>query len=94
MNKLPVSERATILSMLAEGMSMSFISCTTGVSIDTDTKLPVDEGHACAVCHNETVRNVKTRRVQCVETWFFCYAKERNVRETKAATVGAGEVRT
>ena len=94
MNKLSTSKRTTILSMLVEGMSMRSISRTTGVSINTVTKLLVDARHACAAYHDETVRNVKSRRVQCDEIWSFCYAKERNVRDAKAAPDGAGDVWT
>ena len=73
---------------------MRSISRTTGVSINTVTKLLVDAGHACAAYHDETVRSVKARRVQCDENWSFCYAKERNVRDAKAAPDGAGDVWT
>ena len=88
MNKLPTAKRAMILSMLVEGMSMRSISRTVGVSINTVTKLLVDAGHACAEYHDQTVRNVKARRVQCDEIWSFCYAKQKNARHAKASFAG------
>ena len=94
MHKLPTAKRAMILSMLVEGMSMRSISRTVGVSINTVTKLLVDAGHACAAYHDETVRNVKSHRVQCDEIWSFCYAKDKNVPVAKAAPKGAGDVWT
>ena len=94
MNKLPTTKRAIILSMLVEGMSMCSISRTVGVSINTVTKLLVDAGRACAAYHDETVRNVKSHRVQCDEIWSFCYAKDKNVPVAKAAPKGAGDVWT
>ena len=83
-----------ILNMMIEGMSMRSISRTVGVSINTVTKLLIEAGEACAVYHDETVRNVKANRVQCDEIWSFCYAKDKNVKYAKAAPEGAGDVWT
>ncbi len=94
MNKLYTAKRAQILNMLVEGMSMRSISRTVGVSINTVTKLMVEAGEACAAYHDETVRNVAARRVQCDEIWAFCYAKDKNVATAKAAPSGAGDVWT
>src|SRR3546814_10052376 len=43
MNKLPLQKRVQILSMLVEGSSMRSISRITGVSINTVTKLLVED---------------------------------------------------
>lgn len=94
MNKLPIAKRVQILSMLVEGSSMRAISRVVGVSINTVTKLLVEAGEACAAYHDEAVRDVNTRRVQCDEFWSFCYAKARNVPTATAAPDGAGDVWT
>ena len=94
MNKLPLHKRTMILSMLVEGMSMRSISRTVGVSINTVTKMLVDAGEACAAYHDEAVRDVQARKVQCDEIWSFCYAKAKNVPTAKAAPQGAGDVWT
>ena len=95
MNKLPTSKRAMILSILVEGMSTRSISRTIGVSINTVTKLLVDAGEACAAYHDEAVRGIRGhRRVECDEIWSFVYAKERAVRQAKAAPEGAGDAWT
>lgn len=94
MNKLPVSKRAQVLSMLVEGMSMRSVSRIADVSINTVTKLLVDAGTACAKYHDEHVREVKAARVQCDEIWSFCYAKKKNVAAAIAAPDGAGDVWT
>ena len=83
-----------ILNMLVEGMSMRSVSRTVGVSINTVAKLLVEAGEACAAYHDETVCDVKARRVQCDEIWAFCYAREKNVARAKAAPHGAGDVWT
>ena len=94
MNKLSNSKRAQILNMLVEGMSMRAASRIAEVSTNTVTKLMVEAGEACAAYHDETVRNVTARRVQCDEIWAFCYAKDKNVPRAKAAPQGAGDVWT
>ena len=91
MNKLPTSTRVQILNMLVEGMSMRSASRIAGVSINTVTKLM---GEACAAWHDEAVRDVVARRVQCDGIWAFCYAKDKNVADAKNAPRGAGDVWT
>ena len=94
MNKLTNSKRAQILEMLVEGMSMRAASRVAKVSINTVTKLMVEAGEACAAYHDEAVRDVEARKVQCDEIWAFCYAKDKNVARAKAAPRGAGDVWT
>jgi lambda repressor-like predicted transcriptional regulator len=94
MNKLPLEKRVQILSMLVEGSSLRSISRVADVSINTVTKLLVDAGMACATYHDKMVRNVAAKRVQCDEIWSFCYAKDKNVRDAKAAPDGAGNIWT
>jgi IS1 family transposase len=94
MNKLPAAKRVQILTLLCEGSSMRSISRVADVSINTVAKLLVDAGKACAAFHDERVRGVKARRVQCDEIWSFTYAKARNVAEAKAAPEGAGDTWT
>jgi IS1 family transposase len=94
MNKLPPEKRAQILHMLVEGSSMRSISRVVGVSFNTVAKLLIDAGTACAAHHDETVCNVKAKRVQCDEIWSFCYAKARSVPTAKSAPYGAGDVWT
>ena len=94
MNKLPLAKRIQILSMLCEGSSMRSVSRVTDVSINTVSKLMIEAGKACAAYHDEVVRDVNTRRVQCDEIWSFCYAKEKNVALASSAPQGAGDVWT
>lgn len=94
MNKLPVEKRVQILSMLCEGSSMRSISRVCDVSINTVSKLLVDAGWAAAHFHDERVRGVHSKSIQCDEIWSFAYAKSRNVRKAKSAPYGAGDVWT
>jgi IS1 family transposase len=95
MNRLPVAKRAQMLQMLCEGNSMRSVSRLAGVSINTVSKLLVDAGTVCAAFHDEMVRGVVAKRVQCDEIWSFCYAKKKNVTEDIADRIdGAGDVWT
>jgi IS1 family transposase len=94
MNKLPLEKRVQILSLLVEGSSLRSISRVCGVSINTVTKLLVDAGKMCAAFHDERVRNVAAKSVQCDEIWSFAYAKQKNVKFAKNAPAGAGDIWT
>jgi IS1 family transposase len=94
MNKLPLANRVQILSMLCEGSSMRSISRVADVSINTVYKLLAEAGPVCVRFHDETVRGVTSKRIQCDEVWSFCYAKQKNVANAKAAPAGAGDVWT
>lgn len=83
-----------ILSLLVEGSSMRSISRTTGVSINTVTKLLIDAGLACAEYHHNTVRDVRSKRVQCDEIWSFCYTKQSNRLDAVNPPEKAGDVWT
>lgn len=93
MNKLPLETRAQILSMLCEGASMRSVSRVADVSINTVSKLLVDAGIACATFHDEKVRAVKSRRIQCDEIWSFCYKKQSNATGADSK-IGRGDVWT
>lgn len=92
MNNLSLAKRVQIISMLVEGSSLRSTSRVCDVSINTVTKHLVDVGRACEKFHDEKVRKVAARNVQCDEIWSFVYAKEKNVRE--GMEEGAGDVWT
>ena len=94
MNKLTLEERARILHLLCEGVSIRAITRLTGASKNTVAKLLIDAGKACAAHHDATVRNVKAARIQVDEIWSFTYAKQKNVATAKAAPEEAGDTWT
>ena len=94
MNQLPKHERARIIRMLTEGMSMRATARVMGVSINTVVKLFGDIGNACIDFHNSYVRNVNSKRVECDEIWSFCYTKQYNVPKAKRPPKNAGSVWT
>jgi IS1 family transposase len=94
MNRLPLETRVQILSMLVEGSSMRSVSRVAGVSINTVTKLLVDAGTVASAYHDEKVREVHAKRIQCDEIWSFCYAKAKNAPKEMKAAGTAGDVWT
>ncbi len=94
MNKVPLTKRVQILSLLSEGASMRSVSRVVDVSINTVAKILVDAGEACAAFHDEKVRGVVSKRVQVDEIWSFCAAKQKKVPNMKKPVDGAGDVWT
>ena len=79
MNRLPLEKRNLIISLLTEGSSLRATSRIADVSINTVTKLLVDIGKACQKYHDENVRDLNVKRIQCDEIWSFVYAKDKNL---------------
>jgi IS1 family transposase len=73
---------------------MRSISRVCDVSINTVSKLLEGAGEICAKFHDDNVRGVKSKRIQCDEIWSFCYAKQKNVATAKSAPDGAGDTWT
>lgn len=73
---------------------MRSISRVVGVSFNTVDKLLQDAGAACVAFHDEAVRDVHAKRVQCDEIWSFCYAKAKNLPTAKSVPFGAGDIWT
>src|SRR5437879_13431852 len=94
MNKLPRDKRVQIISQLVEGMSLRAITRTTGVSINTVTKLLVDAGKACSDYQDSVFRELICRRIQIDEIWAFTYCKAANRLTAQAAPEYAGAIWT
>ena len=94
MNKLPTEKRVQALNMLVEGSSMRSISRVLGININTVSKLLVDAGGACIAYHDQAIRNVPARHVQCDEIWSFCYAKQKNAAHASGVIDAVGDIWT
>ena len=89
MNKLTNAERAKILGMLCEGMSIRATARVCDCAINTVVKLLCDAGRACDEYQDEHVRGLATKRIECDEIWAFCAMKEKSVpAELKGTGVG------
>jgi len=77
MKKLSSEKRTQIVHLMVDGTSLRATSRLFDVSINTVTKLLVDVGRACQEYHDENVRNLTARRIQCDEIWSFVYAKKK-----------------
>jgi IS1 family transposase len=94
MNKLSTAKRVQVVKALVEGNSLRSITRMVGCSINTVTKLLVDLGTSCEAFHDEHVRNVPSKRVQCDEIWTFCYARKENLPEDLRGVFGYGDLWT
>ena len=94
MNRLPFEKQVQVISALVEGNSIRATGRMTGVAKGTILTLLENVGTACAEFHDRAVRNVRSRRVQCDEIWQFCYAKQRNVPESRRGQFGYGDTWT
>jgi IS1 family transposase len=70
---------------------MRSVERITGVHIDTVTRLLVAAGKACLKFHDEIVRNIKAKRIECDEMWGFCYCKRKNTAQKYEGVLGYGD---
>ena len=94
MNRLSLEKQIRIASLLVEGNSLRSTSRIADVSINTVTKLLVDLGKACQQYHDDNVKNLITKRIQCDEIWSFVYAKDKNLPDDLRGKFGLGSIWT
>ena len=85
MNCLRKADRVRVVAALVEGCGVNATCRMTGVSKPTVLKLLSDLGQACYAYHDEHVRGLNCKRIQCDEIWSFVGAKQKNVRDEKIA---------
>src|SRR5712691_11098428 len=90
MSKLNGARRTQIISALVEGNSLRATGRMCDVAFNTVLKLLPEIGRACADYQDRTIRNLKSKRIQCDEIWSFVYAKEKNVPTDKKGQFGYG----
>jgi IS1 family transposase len=93
-NKLSCGERARIIGMMVEGMSIRSITRLTGASKNTVAKLLVDAGRACLDYQDRTLRNLSCKRIQCDEIWSFVAIKENIIPAKRRGEAGIGSIWT
>lgn len=94
MNRLSVERRAQVIGALVEGNSIRSTCRMTATAKGTVTRLLVDVGNACAEYQNGVLRDLACTTIQCDEIWSFCYAKQKNVPDSKRGELGLGDVWT
>jgi IS1 family transposase len=78
MNKLSPAQRAKVLQLLCEGMSIRAICRVLNVGKNTVARLLMTAGAACMAYQDEHLRDLKCRRVEVDELWSFVGSKEKN----------------
>jgi hypothetical protein len=94
MNRLSTAERVQVIGALVEGNSINSTVRMTGISKPTILKLLADLGKACQRFHDERVRGLTCKRLECDEIWAFVHAKEKDVPKEKKGTPGLGNTWT
>lgn len=94
MKTLTDHQRAQVIACICEGNSIRSTVRLTGIAKNTITKLLVELGDACIDYQDRTLRNLKSKRIQCDEIWSFVYAKTKNVPAEKQRSFGYGDVWT
>jgi IS1 family transposase len=94
MNRLSTAERARIVACLVEGNSIRSTVRMTGAAKNTVVKLLVDLGSACQTFHDQTVRGLKSERLQFDEIWSFVAMKKKNIPAERKGEPGIGDVWT
>src|SRR5436853_298703 len=94
MNRLSVQDRAKILNLLVEGMSINATCRVTGVSKNTALKLLADVGAAAAAYQDRVMRNLKCKRLQLDEQWSYIAMKQRRVPNELQGIIGVGDAYT
>lgn len=79
MNRLSLARRTQVISALVEGNSIRSTERMTATHRDTIMRLMVEVGTGCATLHNETMRDLDCRRIQCDEIWTFCRMKQARI---------------
>jgi len=78
MNKLSPAQRAKVLQLLCEGMSIRAICRCLNVGKNTVARLLVTAGAACLDYQDRALVNLKIRRAEVDELWAFVGSKEKN----------------
>jgi IS1 family transposase len=91
MNRMKREQRASILHLLCEGMSIRAITRVTSASKTTVSKLVVDAGTAAAWYQDRVFQSLSCKRLQIDEIWGFVGAKQKNVPTMKTPIKDAGD---
>jgi IS1 family transposase len=83
MNKLSPAQRAKVLQLLCEGMSIRAICRVLNVGKNTVARLLVTAGVASMDYQNTHLQNLRCKRIEVDEIWSFVGAKEKNVPASK-----------
>ena len=94
MYRLTTDQRAQILNMQIEGVSIRATCRLTGRSKGSVTKLIVEAGEACAEAHGALVRGLRCEQIQVDELWAFVGMKQRRVPAERKGEFGIGDVWT
>lgn len=80
MNTLKPEKQVTAIKMLTEGNSIRSTERMTGIHRDTIMRLAVRVGTTCEAILDETMRGLRSSRLQLDEIWCYVAKKQKHVR--------------
>lgn len=89
---MSTERRSQEVRCLVEGNSIRSTCRITGVARNTVAKLLLDLARGCAAYHDEHVRNIGSKLIQCDEICSFVGWKEKNVPEHRQGEYGIGDI--
>lgn len=81
-NNLKTENKAQVVSLLCEGVSIRAIERITGIHRDTIMRLGVRMGEACAKIQDEKFRNLNCSQIEVDEIWGFIGSKQKNAKRS------------
>jgi IS1 family transposase len=75
-------------------MSMRATARLSRTALNTVLKLLEDAGEVCLDLHDELVRGVSARRIECDELWQFIHTRPKNLAKAKTKNPEAGDIWT
>lgn len=87
-NVLPREKQITVISALAEGVSIRSIERMTNIHRDTIMRLGVKIGQGCAGILDRKMRGLSCERLECDEIWGFIGKKQRHLNIDDDLTLG------
>lgn len=94
MKQLTREQRCAVVRCLVDGCSIRATVRITGVAKNTIQKLTRELGEAVLQYQDNVLRGITCDRIQCDEIWNFCYAKDKNLPDSKRGQPGVGSMWT
>jgi hypothetical protein len=85
-DRLSLARRTQAIHCLVEGNSIRSTERLTGIHRDTVMRLMVEVGTGCGKLHDEQMRNLSCRRIQCDEIWSYVRVKQANIAKGQNRT--------
>lgn len=88
MSRTHIETQAAAIGALTEGMSLSAVSRTTGLSRSRLGRLVLQAGRACERLLDERIRSFRCEQIEADEQWMYVHKRKHNIKPGDLAEVG------